>query len=120
MGQLALGGSLARAWTAQIAGGSNRQRLAAAPVVADGRVHAIDVDAVVHAFSADNGATLWSRQIATGEKNEAARFGGGVSFDNGPLYATDGLGDVGVGSAQVCNTVTNTPLVWRLLIESKQ
>src|SRR3546814_7453119 len=79
MGQRARGGSLARAVTAQIAGVANRQRLAAAPVVADGRVYAIDVDAVVHAFSADNGATLWTRQIATGEKNEAARFGGGVS-----------------------------------------
>src|SRR3546814_8960752 len=82
MGQRARGGSLARAVTAQIAGVANRQRLAAAPVVADGRVYAIDVDAVVHAFSADNGATLWTRQIATGEKNEAARFGGGVSFED--------------------------------------
>jgi outer membrane protein assembly factor BamB len=94
MGHLALGASLSRAWTAEIAGGSNRQRLAAAPVVADGRLYVIDVDAVVHAFSADNGAELWAHQIATGDENEDARFGGGVSYDNGMLYATDGLGDV--------------------------
>src|SRR3546814_14975010 len=100
MGQQALGGSLARAWAAQIEGGSNRQGLAGAPVVADGRGYASDVDAVVQALSAENGATLWTRQIATGEKNEAARFGGGVSFDNGTLYATDGLGDVVALKAQ--------------------
>ncbi|HVI97725.1 MAG TPA: PQQ-binding-like beta-propeller repeat protein [Sphingomonas sp.] len=94
MGHLALEGSLARAWTAQIAGGSKRQRLAAAPVVADGRLYVIDVNAVVHAFSADTGASLWTREIAKGDENENARFGGGVSIDNGTLYATDGLGDV--------------------------
>ncbi|MCM8730792.1 PQQ-binding-like beta-propeller repeat protein [Hephaestia sp. GCM10023244] len=107
MGHLALGGSLARAWTAQIEGGSNRQRLAASPAVADGRVYAIDVNAVVHAFSADNGALLWKRQIATGDQNASARFGGGVSVDNGTLYATDGLGDV------VALKATDGTEVWR-------
>ena len=38
MGHLALGNSVQRAWTARIAGGSNRERLGAAPVIADGRL----------------------------------------------------------------------------------
>ncbi len=94
MGHLALGDTVTRAWTAQIEGGSKRQRLAASPIIADGRLYVIDVNAVVHAFSADSGAKLWAHQIAQGSENENARFGGGVSFDNGMLYATDGLGDV--------------------------
>ena len=94
-GQLALGGSLSRAWSAQIDGGSNRQRLAAAPVIADGKLFAMDVDATVHAFGSANGSKLWSTTIAkTDKKTRGARFGGGVSYDDGKVYATDGIGDV--------------------------
>src|SRR5579875_1849604 len=42
MGPLALGDTPARVWMARIDGGSNRERLAAAPVVADGRLYVID------------------------------------------------------------------------------
>lgn len=95
MGQLALGANLSRAWSAQINGGSNRQRLAAAPVVADGKLFAMDVDATVHAFTSDSGNKLWATTIAKdNKKTRGARFGGGVSYDDGKVYAADGLGDV--------------------------
>jgi outer membrane protein assembly factor BamB len=95
MGQLALGATLSRAWSVSIDGGSNRQRLAAPPVVADGRLYAMDVDANVHALTADSGSQVWTTNIAKGDKKtNSARFGGGVSFDGGKVYATDGLGDV--------------------------
>ena len=94
MGQLALGATPARAWAATINGGSPRERLAAAPVVADGKLFVTDVDAVVHAFAADTGAALWTVGLAPGKENRGSRFGGGVSYDDGKLYATDGLGDV--------------------------
>lgn len=94
MGQLALGESPARAWSVSINGGSNRERLAAAPVIADNKLFVIDVDAVVHAFTADKGAPLWTAEVSQGKENRGARFGGGVSYDDGKVYATDGLGDV--------------------------
>ena len=100
LGQVALGTNLSRVWTAAIDGGSNRQRLGAAPVVAGGRLYTIDVDATIHAFSATTGAKVWATDIAKTEKAKAdkkargARFGGGVSFDEGKVFATDGLGDV--------------------------
>ena len=94
-GHLALAATVSRTWSAQIDGGSNRQRLGASPVIADGKLFAVDVDGVVHAFSTDGGGKLWSTAIAKGDKHSApARFGGGVSFDSGSVYATDGLGDV--------------------------
>jgi outer membrane protein assembly factor BamB len=93
-GQLALGANLSRVWTAQIDGGSARQRLGAAPVVANGRLYAMDVDGNVHALVADTGAQVWTHSIVKTDDNRAARFGGGVSFDDGKVFATDGLGDV--------------------------
>jgi outer membrane protein assembly factor BamB len=94
MGHLALGGSPARIWSAAIDGGSNRQRLGAAPVIGDGKLFAVDVDARVHAFTADTGRSLWAVALTKNDENKSARFGGGVSYDENRVYATSGLGDV--------------------------
>ncbi|MDB5696025.1 MAG: pyrrolo-quinoline quinone [Sphingomonas bacterium] len=94
LGQLALADAPVRAWTASINGGSDRQRLAAPPVVADGKLFVTDVDARVHAITAATGARLWSASVSKGDDNRDARFGGGVSYDNGQVFATNGLGDV--------------------------
>jgi outer membrane protein assembly factor BamB len=107
MGQLALGASPARVWTASINGGSNRQRLGAAPVIAEGRVFVVDVEANVHSFSAETGASQWTTALSDGDANKAALFGGGASFDGGRVYATDGLGDV------VALNATDGTVVWR-------
>ena len=95
MGHLALGDSLSQAWTATIPGGSNRARLAAAPVVSGGTLFAMDTDGTVHAFDAANGGLKWRTRIGgADEGNVRARFGGGVSASGGVAYATNGLGDV--------------------------
>lgn len=107
MGQLALGDQPKRAWQASIDGGSNRERMAAAPVVADNKLFVTDVTATIHAFAADTGAALWSAGITEGKLNKAARFGGGVSYDDGKLYATDGVGDV------VAMNAADGKILWR-------
>ena len=123
MGHVALGGSLGRAWMASIGRGSEpRARLASGPVVAAGRVYTIDTQAVVRAFDATTGAQVWTTQVGdpsarrggismwNGESTGAhgLLFGGGVSFDNGRIYATNGIGDV---EAIDANTGA---LVWRV------
>lgn len=94
MGHLALGTSLGRAWSVNIAGGSKKTRLAAAPVVANESVYVIDTDAVVHAFATSNGSEKWRRSLSVKGDDSNSLFGGGVSFDNGRVYATTGVGDV--------------------------
>ena len=107
MGQLALADQPKRLWQSGIDGGSNRERLGAAPVVADGKLFVTDVTATIHAFTADTGAALWSAGITEGKLNRAARFGGGVSYDDGKLYATDGVGDV------VAMNAADGAILWR-------
>ena len=94
MGHLALGQTLSRAWSTRIDAGNNRARLASAPVVADGRVFVVDVNAVVAAYAADTGARIWATPIHPDKENAQSRFGGGVSFIDGKVFATSGLGDV--------------------------
>lgn len=95
MGHVALGNSRSQVWTASIAGSNKTQRLAASPVVDDGRLFVIDTNAVVHSFSADNGAAQWSTAIgSTDDDLKRSLFGGGVSSESGVVYATSGVGDV--------------------------
>jgi outer membrane protein assembly factor BamB len=109
MGHVALGASLAQAWEVSIGQGTTlAARLAAAPVVADGRVYTIDTLATVRAFDAKTGAPLWRTQFGTEKGNQSALFGGGLAFNNGRIYATNGLGFVAALDA------TNGGVVWQV------
>lgn len=95
MGHVALPGSLSQAWSAAVPGGTNRARLAAAPVVAGGLLFVVDTTATVHAFDAATGERRWTTRLGDATRSgQRARFGGGVSADSGTVYATSGLGDV--------------------------
>ncbi|MEQ5787030.1 PQQ-binding-like beta-propeller repeat protein [Erythrobacter sp. NFXS35] len=108
-GHLALAENPTKAWTAQIAGSTNRVRLAAAPVIGSDKLYAEGTDGAVHAFDKKTGAEVWSRretEIDDDTRNSA--FGGGVSYDNGIVYATNGAGYVKAKRAETGE------LLWRV------
>jgi outer membrane protein assembly factor BamB len=95
MGHVALPATLTSAWTAQVPGVNGRERLAAAPVVAGGRLFVVDPTATVHAFDAATGTVAWRHQIGESQRDgQRSRFGGGVSAEGDAVYATSGRGDV--------------------------
>jgi outer membrane protein assembly factor BamB len=95
MGHLALGSALQRAFTVQAGRGSSlTMRLAAAPIVANGRVYTIDTLGAVRALDARSGALYWASQTPDDKGNEASLYGGGIAYDNGRIYSTNGLGYV--------------------------
>jgi outer membrane protein assembly factor BamB len=109
MGHLALGKALAPAFTVQAGRGSSlTARLAAPPIVANGRVFAIDTLGAVRAFDARTGAQVWASQTPDIKGNEAALYGGGIAYDNGRIFATNGLGYVAALSEQ------NGGIVWQV------
>lgn len=93
-GQLALSSAPSRIWTASIAGSSNKRRLAASPVVGDGKLFVMDTDGVVTAFDAGSGGKLWSKSLGASGDGENSLFGGGASYDSGRVYVTNGIGEV--------------------------
>jgi outer membrane protein assembly factor BamB len=99
-GHLALADNPSPAWTAKIAGSSERRRLAAAPVIGGGTLFVVDTDGFVHAFDAVTGARRWSHAVELEGNSRAAAFGGGVSYDNGRVFATNGVGEVVALDAQ--------------------
>jgi len=94
MGNLALGQSLSRVWSKNIAKTSKRERLAASPVVDGNKLYVIDTAGQVHALAADTGAELWTAKTSTEKKNAPVLFGGGASVAGDRVFASNGLGDV--------------------------
>lgn len=95
VGHVALGTSLGVAWTSSIGEGSSKKaRLAAGPVVADGKVFTVDVNGSVRAFDMRNGGQVWSTRFGDDAEKGITAYGGGVAYDSGRIYATNGLGFV--------------------------
>lgn len=93
MSHVAFGTAPTRLWSASIGSGSGpRGRLASEPVVADGKVFTIDTNARVRAFNAQTGAQLWDVQVRGEQASSETLFGGGVSYEGGRLYVTNGSG----------------------------
>ncbi len=95
MGHLALGNALGVAWSVQAGRGSSlTTRLAAEPIVANGRVYTIDTLGAVRAIDATTGSLYWSSQTPNDKGNESSLYGGGLAYDQGRIYTTNGLGYV--------------------------
>lgn len=105
-------GQLQRAWSANIgAGSSSRMPLVARPVVADGRVYALDTRNRLSAYSVQDGKQLWAvdaRKI--GEKESG--IAGGVAFSGGVLYVSAGFNEI------VAVNPANGEIYWRTPIDS--
>ncbi|MEM9436097.1 MAG: PQQ-binding-like beta-propeller repeat protein [Pseudomonadota bacterium] len=90
----ALGPSPALAWSAPIgAGDGRRMRINARPVVAEGRIFAVDAEGIVSATSTA-GATLWTRDLTPATEGRGQGGSHGLAFGGGALYVNTGFGEV--------------------------
>ncbi|MGC9953603.1 MAG: PQQ-binding-like beta-propeller repeat protein [Rhizomicrobium sp.] len=113
MYHLAALGPLQQIWQQDAGDGSNSDsRLTAPPIVAGGKVYALDARARVFAFDANSGEPMWHVSVAPPGHRDLSNvltfgwfgedtkvdptkgFGGGIAFDGGRLFATTGFGDV--------------------------
>lgn len=100
-GHLALAENPSKVWTAKIAGSTDRVRLAASPVIGGNMLFVEDTEGAIYAFDKNTGAPIWERREDDMAKDlRPAAFGGGVSYDNGIVYSTNGIGDVKAKNAQ--------------------
>jgi outer membrane protein assembly factor BamB len=93
-GHLALAAAPQRLWSVNVAGSNKKRRLAASPVIGDGKLFVMDTDGMVNAFDAATGARRWSQSFAVSGDGSGSVFGGGVSYDGGRVYVTTGFGEV--------------------------
>ena len=85
---------LARIWTADIGvGGGYRRKLMCQPLVADGRLIAMDSDANIVAIDAATGSRLWQTDTED-EDNRSTNIGGGIAVADGIVYASTGRAEI--------------------------
>ena len=94
-GHVELGQALGAAFAIRAGSGNTvTRRIAAPPIVANGRVYTMDSLGAVRAFDATSGARVWESQTPNDRGNEHSLYGGGIAFENGRIFATNGLGFV--------------------------
>lgn len=94
MQHLALPDTLSRVWRASTGEGASRYtRVLSQPVVAKGRVYAMDGAVQVSAYDAATGDRLWRADLKPDDERGNA-FGGGVAFWNDRLYVSSGYAEV--------------------------
>ena len=94
MHHLAANGALSERWRVDIGRGSDDDgQLLAQPVVAEGRIYTLDVDAEIRVFDLEDGSLLWERALDR-ETEDTGTLGGGLALGEGRLYVTTGFAQV--------------------------
>ncbi len=94
MHHILVGENLRRAWTSNAGKGkTDFQRIPAPPIVADGRVYAMDSNTRVSAFDVKTGRQEWRTDL-TGKGEDEGHVPGGLAFAQGRVYATTGFAKV--------------------------
>lgn len=100
-----------RVFSVQVgSGNSRRTRITAQPVVAAGRVFAMDALATVTAVST-GGGVLWSRSLVP-DFDSSELSGGGLAAGEGRVFATTGYGEI------VALDASSGAVVWRQRMSS--
>lgn len=82
-------------WSAALgAGEAKRARILTAPVVAGGRVFAMDAAGRLSAFDARGGGTIWSRSLVPAGQVPESGPGGGIALAGGAMFVTTGFGEL--------------------------
>lgn len=94
MGNLALPAQVKRAWETSIGDGSARYtKVMSQPVIAAGRVFAMDGGVQVSALDEASGKRFWQVDLKPADQRGSA-FGGGPCFWNGRLFVATGYAEV--------------------------
>lgn len=107
MHHLSASGPLQRIWSEDIGEGEGRNgQPIAPPVVADGRIYTVDVEASVQATDAATGRRLWRVELAP-EDDDEGLLGGGIAYADGRLFITTGFAQV------IALDAGNGAVLWR-------
>ena len=112
MPHAALSATPQRVWSANIGAGSSRKnRISAAPVVADGRIFTMDAGTTVTATST-GGGTLWSTDLTAAFDKGGGLSSGGLAVGGNLLFATSGYGEL------VALNAASGAVVWRQRVDA--
>ena len=94
MHHIAVGEVLKPFWTADIGEGADDDtRIVGAPIVAGGRVFAMDAETTVSAFDAKTGKLLWEAELTPDDEDDG-HISGGIAYGGGRVFVATGFAQV--------------------------
>ena len=94
MHHIEVGDSLNEAWSQDIGeSADDEERLVASPIVAGGKVFAIDAETAVSALDAESGTKLWSVELTPDEEDDG-HISGGLAYENGQVFVSTGFAQI--------------------------
>ncbi|MCP5367084.1 MAG: PQQ-binding-like beta-propeller repeat protein [Hyphomicrobiales bacterium] len=112
MHHIAVAENLSRAWDADIGAASDaHERFISTPIVAGGRVFAIDAESKVTAFDVEKGERIWDTELTPDEEDDG-HISGGLAFDQGRIFATTGFAEV------IALSADKGEIMWRRPVEA--
>ncbi|NCC03002.1 MAG: pyrrolo-quinoline quinone [Proteobacteria bacterium] len=110
-GHMSLGRAPTEIWDRDIGSGSRGgYKLLAQPIVAENKIFAMDARGMVSAYRAEDGRQAWEQETRPASADEDA-IGGGVSYDNGVVYAATGFGEV------LALRASDGAIIWRRMLQ---
>lgn len=112
MHHLALAANLHRVWDADLGtGGDSRRAFLTQPIVAEGKVFAMDAESVASAYDLKDGHRLWKTELAPEDTGDGS-YGGGLAFDEGKLFVTTQYAEL------LSLNAANGKILWRHALTS--
>ena len=111
IGHVAAGDALSLAWSRDVGSGNGTgSRIVSPPIAAAGRVYTLDAGATVAAHDASTGSPVWSVDLTPDGENTVDGFGGGLAYEAGQVYVSNGFGQLNALSADTGEVVWTAPL----------
>lgn len=110
MHHITINETINNAWRADIGDGSSDEvRIVGTPIVADGRVYAMDSMSNVSAFDIANGRRLWTVEL-TPEEEDDDHISGAMAYENGRVFVTTGFAQA------IALDAGNGTIMWRKML----
>ncbi len=106
-----LGETFKEVWDASVGTGAGVGRILSTPIVADGRLYAMDARGTVTAVDTLTGQGVWVASIAPEDESKSI-IGGGLAYGDGKIFATSPYAEVLALDAK------NGEILWRYSTQS--
>ena len=75
-------------------GSSKNAFLLSSPIIVDGKIYSLGSDSRVKSYDFKTKRRLWQKDMSVKKEQNKEGFGGGISYENGKIFVTNGFGNV--------------------------
>ena len=75
-------------------GSSKNAFLLSSPIIANGKIYSLGSDSKVKSYDLKTKKRLWQKDMSMKKEQKKEGFGGGISYENGMIFVTNGFGNV--------------------------